>query len=78
MFQPMRTQGGHLDFKIGLKNTNLERTLKSCILTRFIEFCSAVPEEKSKMSQPIRGQELEEDQLHFPNWPDIHNFGTGR
>ena len=31
-------------------------TLKFCFLSSFVEFCSAVTEEKSKMSQPIRGQ----------------------
>ena len=30
--------------------------LRSCFLSSFIEFRSAVSEEKSKMSQPIRGQ----------------------
>ena len=30
--------------------------LRSCFLSCFDEFCSAVSEEKSKMSQPIRGQ----------------------
>ena len=30
--------------------------LRSCFLSSFVEFHSAVSEEKSKMSQPIRGQ----------------------
>ena len=30
--------------------------LRFCFLSSFVEFCSAVSEEKSKMSQPIRGQ----------------------
>ena len=30
--------------------------MRSCFLSGFVEFHSAVPEEKSKMSQPIRGQ----------------------
>ena len=30
--------------------------MRSCFLSSFVEFCSAVSEEKSKMSQPIRGQ----------------------
>ena len=30
-------------------------TLRSCFLSSFFEFCSAVEEEKSKMFQPIRG-----------------------
>ena len=33
-----------------------QRTLRSCFLSSFVEFNSAVSEEKSKMSQPIRGQ----------------------
>ena len=32
-------------------------TLRSCFLLSFVEFCSAVSEENSKMSQPIRGQD---------------------
>ena len=31
-------------------------TLRSCFLSNFVEFHSAVSEEKSKMSQPIRGK----------------------
>ena len=31
-------------------------TLRSCFLSSFVEFHSAVSEEKSKMFQPIRGQ----------------------
>ena len=31
-------------------------TLRSCFLSSFVEFCSAVSEEKSEMSQTIRGQ----------------------
>ena len=30
--------------------------LRSCFLSSFIKFFSAVSEEKSKMSQPIRGK----------------------
>ena len=33
-----------------------ERTLRSCFLSSFVEFRSAVSVKKSKMSQPIRGQ----------------------
>ena len=29
--------------------------LRSCFLSSFVEFCSAVSEKRSKMSQPIRG-----------------------
>ena len=32
-----------------------KKTLRSCFLSSFIEFCSAVSEEKSRMSHPSRG-----------------------
>ena len=38
------------------KTQTRKRMLRSCFLSSFIEFRSAVLEEKSKMSQPIRGQ----------------------
>ena len=56
MSQPIRGQGGYLVFPIGPKNTNLVEMLGSCFLSSFVEFCSAVSEERSKMFQPIRGQ----------------------
>ena len=56
MSQPIRGQGGHLVFPIGPKNTNSVEALRSCFLSSFVEFRSAVSEEKSKMSQPISGQ----------------------
>ena len=49
-------QGGHFCLLIGLKNTNSEDMLRSCFLSSFVEFRSAVLEEKSKISQPIKGQ----------------------
>ena len=48
-----------------------KRTLRSCFLSSFIEFCSAVSEEKLKMSQPIRGQG---SHLVFPIGPKNTNF----
>ena len=45
--------------------------LRSCFLSSFIEFCSAVSEEKSKMSQPIRGQG---GHLLFPIGPKNTNL----
>ena len=39
-----------------LAANKFQRTLSSCFLSSFVEFCSVVSEEKSKMSQPIRGQ----------------------
>ena len=57
MSQPIRGHDGHFVFSIGPKNTILGvRALRSCFLSSFVEFRSAVSEEKSKMSQPIRGQ----------------------
>ena len=38
------------------KTQTRKRTSRSCFLPSFVEFRSAVSEEKSKMSQPIRGQ----------------------
>ena len=38
------------------KTQTWERTVRSCFLSSFVEFCIAVSEEKSKMSQPIRGK----------------------
>ena len=47
--------------------------LGSCFLSSFVEFGSAVPEENSKMSQPIRGQggHLVLDR------PEKHKLGRG-
>ena len=56
MSQQIRGKGCHLVFTIGSKNTNLVGLLRSCFLSSFVEFRSAVSEKKSKMSQPIRGQ----------------------
>ena len=56
MSQPIRGQGGHLVFLIGLKSTNLVEGVVILFLSSFVEFCSAVSDGKSKMSQPIRGQ----------------------
>ena len=43
-------------FRLARKTQTWQRTLRSCFLSSFVEFRSAVSEEKSKMSQPIRGQ----------------------
>ena len=45
-----------LFFRSARKTQTWLRTLRSCFLWSFVEFHSAVSEEKSKMSQPIRGQ----------------------
>ena len=72
MSQPIRGKGRHLVFfPIDPKNTNFERTLRSCFLSSFIEFRSAVSEEKSNMSQQIRGQG---GHLIFPIGPKNTNL----
>ena len=38
------------------KNTNFVEDIEIIFLSSFVGFCSALSEEKSKMSQPIRGQ----------------------
>ena len=71
MSHPIRGQGGHLVFQIGPKNTNsVEDVEIFCFLSSFVEFHSAVSEEKSKMSQPIRGQD---GRLVFPIGPKNTN-----
>ena len=45
-----------LVFRSARKTQTWQRTLRSCFLSSFMKFLSAVSEEKSKMSQPIRGQ----------------------
>ena len=45
-----------LFFRSARKTQIWKGTLRSCFLSSFVEFRSAVSEEKSKMSQPIRGQ----------------------
>ena len=39
------------------RQKSCERKLSSCLLSSFVEFCSAVAEKKSKISRPIRGQD---------------------
>ena len=53
------------------KTQTWKRTLKSCFLSSFGEFRSAVSEEKLKMSQPIRGQG---GHLVFPIGPKNTNL----
>ena len=51
MFQQIRGHGGHFVFPIGPKNTNLVEDVEmTCFLSGFLEFRSAVSEEKPKMS----------------------------
>ena len=55
----MRDQGDHFVyfvFPISPKTQTKKRMLRSCFHLTFVEFRSAVSEEKSKMSQPIRGK----------------------
>ena len=53
------------------KTQTQKRMLRSCFLSSFVEFRSAVLEEKSKMSQPISGQR---DHLVFPIGPKNTNL----
>ena len=53
------------------KTQTRKRMLRSCFLSSFVEFRSAVLEEKSKMSQPIRGQG---GHLVFPIGPKNTNL----
>ena len=71
MSQPIRGQGSILVFPIGPKNTNLVEDVENCFLQSFVEFCSVVSEEKSKMSQPIRDQG---GHLVFPMGPKNTNL----
>ena len=48
-------RGAILFFRSARKTQTWLRTLRSCFLSSFVEFRSAVSEKKSKMSQPIRG-----------------------
>ena len=71
MSQPIRGQGGHLVFPIDLKNTNLVEDVEILFRVKFVEFRSAVVEEKLKISQPIRGQG---GHLVFPIGPKNTNL----
>ena len=69
MSQPMRGQGGHLIFPQCHKLS--KRRIKSCFLSSFIEFHSAVSEKKSKMSHAIRGQGGHLVFLDLASWQDL-------
>ena len=73
MSQPIRGQGGHLVFPIGLKNKILVDGVE-ILLSSFVEFFSAVSEKKSKISQPIR---IQVGHLVFPIGPKNTNFVEG-
>ena len=55
MSQPIIGQGGHFVFPIHLKNTNLVEGVAILLPIKFPQIPFTVSEEKSKMSQPIRG-----------------------
>ena len=61
-----------LFFRLARKTQTWKRTLRSCFLSSFVEFRS---EEKSKVSQTIRGQG---GHLVFSDWPQKHKLGSGR
>ena len=50
------TRAAILFFRLARKRQTWKRTFRSCFLSSYIKFCSAVSEEKLKMSQPIRGK----------------------
>ena len=60
-----------LFFRSARKTQTWQRTLRSCFLSSFVEFRSAVSEEKSKISQPIRGRG---GHLVFPIGPKNTNW----
>ena len=60
-----------MEFNETWQEARSQRPLPSCFLSSFVEFGSAVSEEKSKMSQPIRGQG---GHLVFPIGPKNTNF----
>ena len=74
MSQPIRGRGSHLVFPIGPKKTWL-RSLRSGFLSSFVEFRSAVPEEKPNMSQPIKVRAA--ISFCFTDWPEKHKLGRG-
>ena len=57
---------GHHCFSIGPKTQTWWRTLRPCFISSFSELFSTVSIEKSKMHQPIRGQD---GYLDFPIGP---------
>ena len=64
-----------LFFRLARKTQSRYRTLRSCFLSSFVKFRSAISEEKSKMSQPIRGQS--EAILFFFYRTEKHKLGRG-
>ena len=56
MYQAIRGQGGHLDFPIGLKNTNLVEDIEILIPAKFHGNLFGGFRGEVKMSQPIRDQ----------------------
>ena len=73
MSQQIWGQGGHLVFLIGPINTNLVEHIEILlpVLSSSFQFCSAVSEKKSKVSQPIRARG---GHLVFPIGPKNTNL----
>ena len=69
-----QTRVAILFFQSARKTQTWLRALRSCFLSSFVKFRSAVPEEKSKMSQPIRDQG---GHLVFPIRPKNTNLVEG-
>ena len=75
MSKPIRGQGGHLVFLIVSKNTNLVKDVAILLLSSFVEFCSAVSEEKSKN---VSANQRPGRSSCFSDRPKKHKLGRGR
>ena len=73
MCQPIRGLGGHFVFPIGPKNTNFVENIDILLPVKFVEFCSAVSEEKSKMCLVNDGRTMDNAWSELSTWA----FGSG-
>ena len=74
-FSQSEARAAILFFRSARKTQTWQRMLRSSFLSNFVEFRSSISEEKSKMSQPIRGQG---GHFVFSDRPDKHKLGRGR
>ena len=75
MTQQIRGQCGHFVFLIGPKKTQMwYRTLWSCFLSSFVEFCSAV---KRRSRKCLSQSEVRAVMLFFFDRPEKHILGIG-
>ena len=73
-FDFLANQMAWLPFQLAWKTETWQRTLRFCFLSTFVEICSTLSKEKSKMSQLIRCQ----DGHFFSDRPKKHKLGRGR